>query len=235
MSWCKLTALIEPTNAHAPARIPPTLQEWLKDHRLAVATLEELAGQLAVLQPPQTSSSQPPRPAAGGSGSSGSGDERKELLARLMERAPSERLRSYIEGRLPAARLQRTLPEQLDENMRLLSILAAEMRALAQRLEQLADEAAAAAAQGGGTPSDDANAGAADSAAAAGGEAAIAAHHGQSSSAAAAGAPCTETALLLAAVADGAAKETLLIVSSAAVQGVAKHGAMHSAIMLALH
>ncbi|PRW59919.1 hypothetical protein C2E21_1526 [Chlorella sorokiniana] len=186
------------------------LEEWLKDHRLFTATLEELGGQLAVLQPPQQAQGQAPRPSAVGSSSSssGGGDERKELLERLMQRAPSEQLRAYVEGRPPPGRLQRTLPEQLDQNMRLLSILAAEMRVLLQRLEQLAD---AAAVQGRSGASGSVDAATADSASA--GEAGGAAIAGQDM---AAGPADAEEALLLAAVADGASKETLLIANAAA-------------------
>ncbi len=202
----------------------PTLQEWLKDHRLFVATLEELAGQLAILQPSQqgqlsSSSSQPPRPGGGATGSGSGKDERQALFERLMQRAPSEQLRACIQGRMPAARLQRTLPEQLDANMRLLSILSAEMRALVQRLEQLADAAAAAAVQRGGAASGIVDGAAADSAAVEGGVTPESAKHDPGNITKAAGAADAEEALLLAAVADGAAKETLLIVSPALTGG----------------
>ncbi|KAI7841979.1 hypothetical protein COHA_004506 [Chlorella ohadii] len=197
------------------------LEEWLKDHRLFVATLEELAGQLAILQPSQqgqlsSSSSQPPRPGGGATGSGSGKDERQALFERLMQRAPSEQLRACIQGRMPAARLQRTLPEQLDANMRLLSILSAEMRALVQRLEQLADAAAAAAVQRGGAASGIVDGAAADSAAAEGGVTPESAKHDPGNITKAAGAADAEEALLLAAVADGAAKETLLITNAAA-------------------
>lgn len=209
------------------------MQEWLKDHRLFGATLEELAGQLAALQPQQrarpSSGKRPAGPRASGSGG-GSSDGSKELMARLLERAPSERLRAYAEGRLPAGPLQRTLPEQLDQNLRLLTILAAEMRALVQQLEQLADAAAggAVAAAVGGLNTDEVSSGtraaaAGDAAAAddepsssAGAAAAGAAAASKASSSAGAGAAREldlEEALLLAAVADGAARETRMIVS----------------------
>lgn len=211
---------------HATA---PTPQEWLKDHRLFVATLEELAGQLATLQPQQqaqSSASQPPKRATAGSGSSGDGDERKQLLDRLLKQAPSERLRAYVEGRAPAGRLQRTLPEQLDQNMRLLSILAAEMRVLVQRLEQMADAAAApVAVQGSSAASDGADASVAGSAAGSPADG-IAAAAGQDPGRppAAAHVANAEEALVLAAVADGAAKETLLVVSVQWCCGVAMCG-----------
>lgn len=213
----------------------PTLQEWLKDHRLVVATLEELAGQLATLQPQQQaqrSASQPPRRATAGtgSGSGGDGDERKQLLDRLLQRAPSEQLRAYVEGRAPAGRLQRALPEHLDQNMRLLSILAAEMRVLVQRLEQLADAAAApAAVQGSSAASDGADAGAAGTAAGSPGDGkAAAAGQDPGRPPAAAHVANAEEALLLAAVADGAAKETLLIVSVQRWCGVAVRGSVRA-------
>ena len=106
------------------------------------ATLEELAGQLATLEPP------PPGGAAS-STSSGSGStstEPSELMQRLLAKAPSAQLQAYASGAGRPARLQRLLPEQLDQNLRLLGILSAEMRSLLRQMEGLADAAVAALA-----------------------------------------------------------------------------------------
>lgn len=143
------------------------------------ATLEELGGQLAALQPTVDSGSK----SGSWTSSKAKATPESELLQRLLDTAPSDSLRAYASGSLPPARLQRSLPQQLDDNLRLLSILAAEMRGLLQRLEQLTD---AAADDVKGAPS-----GRGD---------------GISSSTA-------DQALLLAAVLDGAARETQLIVS----------------------
>ncbi|PSC71375.1 Major antigen [Micractinium conductrix] len=114
------------------------LQEWVANHRMFVATLEELAGQLAALQPPSKE-----RAAA-------SQQQPSALLQRLLDRAPSEQLAAYASGTLPAKdHLQRSLPEALDANLRLLGVLAAEMRRFVGQVEAAADAAAAAALAGG--------------------------------------------------------------------------------------
>lgn len=107
------------------------------------ATLEELAGQLATLEPPP--------PGGASSTSSGSGStstEPSELMQRLLAKAPSAQLQAYASGAGRPARLQRLLPEQLDQNLRLLGILSAEMRNLLRQMEGLADAAVAALAAG---------------------------------------------------------------------------------------
>ena len=114
------------------------LQEWVKDHKMFASTLAELAGQLAVLEPP-------PRSSGGSAATKGP----SELLQRVMARAPSDCLQSYVAGTLPTTHMQRQLPEQLDQNLRLLSILAAEMRSFVQQLEQLTDAAESALVQPG--------------------------------------------------------------------------------------
>lgn len=141
------------------------------------ATLAELGGQLLTLQPPDA------KPPVRGSGSAAS--EPDALMERLLAAAPSEQLRAYAAGAGPPPALQASLPQQLVDNLRLLSVLAAEMAGLLGRLEQLADSAAAAAV----------------------GEAA-----GDASSGGGGGADGGDEALLLAAVADAAARETQLIV-----------------------
>lgn len=106
-----------------------------------VATMEELAGQLAALQPQQQQGSKGQEQHKGGDGGGP-----PELLQRVLARAHSERLAAYVAGRLPPLRpLQRGLPEQLDQNLTLLGVLAAEMQRFAAQLEALADGAAAAA------------------------------------------------------------------------------------------
>lgn len=114
------------------------IEEWVKDHKMFASTLAELAGQLAVLEPP-------PRSSGGSAATKGP----SELLQRVMARAPSDCLQSYVAGTLPTTHMQRQLPEQLDQNLRLLSILAAEMRSFVQQLEQLTDAAASALVQPG--------------------------------------------------------------------------------------
>jgi hypothetical protein len=101
------------------------------------ATLEELGGQLAALQPPAAPDRSPQQPLS-------------ELVQRVLARAPSERLAAYA-ACAPPGRLQRGLPEALDANLRLLGVLGAEMRRFLRQLEALADAAAAAALAGGGT------------------------------------------------------------------------------------
>lgn len=148
-----------------------------------VAAMEELAGQLAALQPPQPRDSKAlpkhERTDAGG---------HSQLLQRVLARAPSERLAAYVAGRLPLGSLQRGLPEQLDQNLRLLGVLAAEMRRFVAQLEALA-ESAAAAALGDIEPS---------------------VQEDPLSSGVAAAA--SDGALLMAGVLEGIAKETTLIV-----------------------
>lgn len=138
------------------------------------ATLAELGGQLSILQPPDA------KPPVRGSAPSSEPDA---LMERLLAAAPSEQLRAYAAGTGPPPALQASLPQQLDDNLRLLSVLAAEMAGLLRCLEQLADSAAAAAV----------GAGAGDASSGGGGNAG-------------------DEALLLAAVVDAAAKETQLIV-----------------------
>ncbi|KAL4458493.1 hypothetical protein ABPG75_013358 [Micractinium tetrahymenae] len=170
---------------------PPTaqfravLQEWAKDHRMFVAALEELAGQLSTLQPPPQQDSRARQRLQGTTSSTPT-----ELLQRVLARAPSERLAAYVTGALPALRpLQRGLPEQLDQNLRLLGVLAAEMRRFVAQLEALADSTVAAAL-GSIEISDQGDAtGSGDGAAAAAGDA----------------------ALLMTGVLEGIAKETALI------------------------
>lgn len=151
-----------------------------------VAAMEELAGQLAALQPPQPRDSKAlpkhERTDAGG---------HSQLLQRVLARAPSERLAAYVAGRLPLGSLQRGLPEQLDQNLRLLGVLAAEMRRFVAQLEALA-ESAAAAALGDIEPS---------------------VQEDPLSSGVAAAA--SDGALLMAGVLEGIAKETTLIESTA--------------------
>lgn len=156
-------------------------------------TLEELGGQLAVLQPKQAE--------RGGSGKGGSssggghpGEGPSDLMQRLLERAPSDQLRAYAEGHGRAQSLQRGLPEQLDQNLHLLGVLAAEMRAFARQLERLAAAAVGEAMRVEGGDGD-----------ASGGDAAAGG----------------DDALLLAALADSAAQETQLVVScpASAAQG----------------
>lgn len=158
------------------------------------STLEELGSQLAALQPPLASQpgaagERKPRPAPS---SGGQGQQPDALLQSVLQAAPSDALRAYVEAGGASARLQRTLPEQLDQNLRLLSLLAAEMRALLAQLEQAADGCAAggAAAAGAGVAAgDDGNrSGGADGA--------------------------SDQALLLAALLDGVARETQLVVSA---------------------
>ncbi|EFN54358.1 hypothetical protein CHLNCDRAFT_135629 [Chlorella variabilis] len=120
------------------AIIEVRVKEWVKDHKMFASTLAELAGQLAVLEPP-------PRSSGGSAATKGP----SELLQRVMARAPSDCLQSYVAGTLPTTHMQRQLPEQLDQNLRLLSILAAEMRSFVQQLEQLTDAAASALVQPG--------------------------------------------------------------------------------------
>lgn len=153
--------------------------------------LGQVAEQLGAVQPPEPAERRAgARPAA--TPDAPGAEQQKTLLQRLQERAPSSVLSAYVEGRLDLGRLQRSLPEQLDQNMRLLSILAAEMQHFVRRLEQLADAAAAELAADSGAKQ-----------AAGGGQ-------GGGGSAAAGG---DEEALLRAAVADGLAKETRLVVS----------------------
>ena len=160
---------------HVPSPHQPDLQEWVANHRMFVATLEELAGQLAALQPPSKE-----RAAA-------SQQQPSALLQRLLDRAPSEQLAAYASGTLPAKdHLQRSLPEALDANLRLLGVLAAEMRRFVGQVEAAADAAAAAALAGG---VDDGSG---------------------SSSSAERGA---ETALLMAGALVGVSRETELVVS----------------------
>ena len=142
------------------------------------ATLEELAGQLALLQPSSSSSSsskpKPPKPSA--------------LLQRVLAGAPSDRLRAYAEGRLHAEVLQPQLPQQLDENLRLLGVLATEMGGFVRQLQGAADAAAAVLANGGvGVDDNDAGTSANED--------------------------DDDAALLMAAAVDGAVKEMQLIVS----------------------
>jgi hypothetical protein len=129
---------------HAPSHLSYLLpQEWVKDHKMFAATLEELAGQLATLEPPP--------PGGASSASSGSGStstEPSELMQRLLAKAPSAQLQAYASSAAPPACLQRLLPEQLDQNLRLLGILSAEMRSFLRQMEGLADAAAAALAGG---------------------------------------------------------------------------------------
>lgn len=106
-----------------------------------VSVVEELAGQLTALQPTQQRDSKPQLQQTRASAAGPS-----QLLQRVLERAPSERLAAYVAGTLPpSAPLQRGLPEQLDQNLRLLGVLASEMRRFVAQLEGLADSAATAA------------------------------------------------------------------------------------------
>ena len=153
------------------------------------STLEELGSQLAALQPPDA---QPPaRSGSGGKPATQPSSEPDALMQRLLAAAPSEQLRAYAGGAGPRRALQASLPQQLDDNLRLLSVLAAEMAGLLRRMEQLADGAAAAAVG-----------------------AATAAVSG--SGGGCGGSSSGDEALLMAAVADAAAKEMQLIVRWAA-------------------
>lgn len=159
------------------------MQEWHADHSMFAATLEELAGQLAVLEPQDSA-----KAAASNERSSSiviggdAGRRPPDMLQRLAARAPSECLQAYMRGARISARLQRQLPEQLDQNLRLLTVLAAEMRGFLRQLERLADAAATALLQ-----LDEVGTGSSG--------------------------PDSDEALLLAAVVDCITKETLLIVS----------------------
>ncbi|KAI3435858.1 hypothetical protein D9Q98_001916 [Chlorella vulgaris] len=159
--------------------------EWHADHSMFAATLEELAGQLAILEPQDSA-----KAAASNERSSSiviggdAGRRPPDMLQRLAARAPSECLQTYMRGARISARLQRQLPEQLDQNLRLLTVLAAEMRGFLRQLERLADAAATALLQ-----LDEVGTGSSG--------------------------PDSDEALLLAAVADCITKETLLIEKAA--------------------
>jgi hypothetical protein len=152
------------------------LNEWCKDHQMFVSTLAELAGQLAVLEAKQ------PTPHL--LGSRGSDQTAQDIMERVMAQAPSNRLHAFLKDKKTLSHLQRQLPEQLDQNMRLLTVLAAEMNRFVQQLEHLADANAAATAQPEGN------------------------EHGTPAP------KISEDALLMATVVDGVAKETRLVVSS---------------------
>lgn len=177
-----------PTQAAAAAAAPPPLlltqglpalpQEWHKDHEMFVSALQDLAGELAALEAKQ-SPSQLPRSGA-------SGQPAPDIMERVMEQAPSSRLRAFLIDRKASVALQRQLPEQLDQNMRLLTVLAAEMKQFVQQLERLAElDADRAQPAAGSQP--------------VGNEPASLS---------------SDEALLLATVVDGLAKETHLIVSA---------------------
>lgn len=184
------------------------------------AALEELAGQLAALQPPPQQQAPVARQhgAASGIGSSssskGSGPAgTPDLLQRVLARAPSEPLAAYVAGRLPVpAKLQRSLPEQLDQNMRLLGVLAAEMRRFVGQMETLAD--AAGAAVGAPAP---ASAPGSGNSAGAGSVPPDENSRGEQLSSGSGSGGCTgatcDAALLMAGVLEGITRETALIVS----------------------
>lgn len=161
------------------------------------ATLQELASQLSVLQPPQPErSGQPPR--GGGDDASGPAQLLQRLLAPQPGGQPGSPPLALPHVQLPPEPLQRALPEQVDENLRLLNVLAAEMRRFVRRLQQLADGATAAALAGGfdlGGASSDAQQGGC-------------------------GAGLGDEALLLAAAVDGTSREMQLIVSGQGCVGV---------------
>lgn len=129
-------AHLQQGSSEASERFKTLLKEWVKDHHMFASTLQELTGQLALLQPPPQKQKH-----TGGS----KGGAEPTVLQRVADRAPSDRLAAYAAGKLNTGTLQRGLPEQLDQNLRLLGVLAAEMRRFVGQMEAVADASAAQA------------------------------------------------------------------------------------------
>lgn len=97
----------------------PAMQECIKGHRMFVAALQELEGQLGSL----------------GVGSPTSAKKQSPLMQRVAAAAPSPRLESYLAGKGPQQPPQRRLAELIDDNLQLLQLLAQEQRDLLRGMQ----------------------------------------------------------------------------------------------------